>query len=154
MVTPSSKRCANTSINNNFIIKPFNVPHRNEFSETVGYRINGKKKSAIYISDIDSWSGFEENLLKLINENDILFLDGTFYKKSEVTSRDITKIPHPEIRDTMKILSSLNEDSKKKIHFIHFNHTNDAIREGSEAYNTIIKNGFLISKEHQNFNLS
>jgi len=142
------------NINNNFIIRAFNVPHRNELSETVGYRINGKQKSAIYIPDIDSWRGFEENLFKLINKNDILFLDGTFYKKSEITKRDISKIPHPEIIDTMKILSGLSDDAKKKIHFIHLNHTNDAIREGSQAYNTIIDSGFLVSREHQSFNLS
>ena len=142
------------NINNNFIIRAFNVPHRNELSETVGYRIIGKQKSAIYIPDIDSWSGFKENLFKLIKENDILFLDGTFYKKSEITKRDITKIPHPEIIDTMNMLSGLSNNSKKKIHFIHLNHTNDAIREGSQVYHTIIDSGFLVSKEHQSFNLS
>ena len=142
------------NVNNNFIIRAFSVPHRNELSETVGYRITGKQKSAIYIPDIDSWSGFEENLFKLIHENDILFLDGTFYKKNEIPLRDITKIPHPEIVDTMKMLSKLSNDSKKKIHFIHLNHTNDAIREGSEAYKTIIDSGFLVAKEHQSLDLS
>ena len=54
----------------------------------------------------------------------------------------------------MKILSGLSDDAKKKIHFIHLNHTNDAIREGSQAYNTIIDSGFLVSREHQSFNIS
>jgi len=142
------------NINNHFSIKAFDVPHRNELSETVGYRIMGEEKSAIYIPDIDSWHGFEENLFKLINDNDILFLDGTFYEKSEVKKRDIAKIPHPEISNTMKILSKLSDKDKQKIHFIHFNHTNDAIREGSPAYNAIIDSRFSISKENQRFNLS
>ena len=43
---------------------------------------------------------------------------------------------------------------KKKIHFIHLNHTNDAIREGSEAYKTIIDSGFLVAREHQSLDLS
>ena len=69
-------------------------------------------------------------------------------------SRDITKIPHPEIIHTMEMLCNLKFDDKQKIHFIHFNHTNDAIRDGSDAYNTIVNNGFSISKENQKFNLS
>ena len=142
------------NINNNFTIQAFDVPHRNELSETVGYKIVGQKKSAIYIPDIDSWDGFKKNLFKLINDNDILFLDGTFYQKSEIQTRDIKKIPHPEIVDTMEMLTDLSDKDKQKIHFIHFNHTNDAIRKGSEAYNTIIDSGFSISQENQRFNIS
>ena len=142
------------NINDNFTIQAFDVPHRNELSETVGYKIIGQKKSAIYMPDIDSWDRFEKNLFKLINNNDILFLDGTFYQKSEIKTRDIKKIPHPSIVDTMDMLMDLSDEDKQKIHFIHFNHTNDAIREGSEAYNTIIDSGFSISRENQKFNLS
>ena len=142
------------NINDNFTIQAFDVPHRNELSETVGYKIIGQKKSAIYMPDIDSWDRFEKNLFKLINNNDILFLDGTFYQKSEIKTRDIKKIPHPSIVDTMDMLMDLSDEDKQKIHFIHFNHTNDAIREGSEAYNTIIDSGFSISRENQRFNLS
>ena len=36
-------------------IKPLLVPHREEFSETVGYIIKGKFKSALYLPDIDKW---------------------------------------------------------------------------------------------------
>ena len=36
---------------------------------------------------------------------------------------------------------------KKKIHFIHFNHTNDVIRENTSARIEVINNGFSISKE-------
>ena len=49
------------NINDNFTIQAFDVPHRNELSETVGYKIIGQKKSAIYMPDIDSWDRFEKN---------------------------------------------------------------------------------------------
>lgn len=141
-------------INNLLSIKPFNVPHRNELSETVGYKIIGKDKTAIYLPDIDSWKNFENKLFSLIETNDILYIDGTFYDKTEISSRDISKIPHPEIKETIKMLSHLSPADRKKIHFIHFNHTNDAIRCKSKIYELILDNGFSISQENQQFILS
>jgi len=136
------------------MIKPFNVPHRNELSETVGFQIKGKEKSIIYLPDIDSWDGWEENLLDLIKSNDILFLDGTFFSKDELKSRDISKVPHPSITDTMARLSDLDLEQKRKIHFIHFNHTNQVLHDESDAANSVIENGFLLSKEMQSFKIS
>ncbi len=43
-------------VNNKLKITPFIVPHRDEFSETVGYKIESRKKSALFIPDIDKWS--------------------------------------------------------------------------------------------------
>ena len=136
------------------MIKPFNVPHRNELSETVGFQIKGREKNIIYLPDIDSWDGWEDNLLNLIQSNDILFLDGTFFSKDELKSRDISKVPHPSITDTMAMLSDLDLEQKRKIHFIHFNHTNGVLHDKSVAANSVIENGFLLSKEMQSFKIS
>ena len=141
-------------INNLLSVEAFNVPHRNELSETVGYKIIGKGKTAIYLPDIDSWKNFENKLRFLIDTNDILYIDGTFYDKTEISSRDVSKIPHPEIKETIKMLSDLSPADRKKIHFIHFNHTNDAIRYKSKIHERILDNGFSISRENQQFILS
>ena len=141
-------------INNLLSVEAFNVPHRNELSETVGYKIIGKGKTAIYLPDIDSWKNFENKLFSLIETNDILYIDGTFYDKTEISSRDVSKIPHPEIKETIKMLSDLSPADRKKIHFIHFNHTNDAIRYKSKIHERILDNGFSISRENQQFILS
>ena len=53
----------------------------------------------------------------------------------------------------MKRLSNLSDSDKKRVHFIHFNHTNDAIRQNSDASNHIIEEGFLISSDNQTFNI-
>ena len=71
-------------INENFSVKPFQVPHRNELSETVGFIIKGAKKSIVYLPDIDSWKNFKNALFELIKYNNLLFLDGTFYSKKEI----------------------------------------------------------------------
>ena len=136
------------------MIKPFNVPHRNELSETVGFEIKSNKKTVIYLPDIDSWDGWMDNLLPLIDSSDILFLDGTFFSKNELKTRDISKIPHPSIIDTMDKLSDLDSDLKTKIHFIHYNHTNDVLRDESKAAKSVIDNGFSLSKEMQSFDIS
>jgi len=135
-------------------IKPFNVPHRNELSETVGYQIMGKKNRVIYLPDIDSWDGWENKLNNLIESNDVLFIDGTFFSNEELKTRDITKVPHPTIIDTMSMLSDLNMKKKKKIYFIHYNHTNDVLRKSSNAVKSVIDNGFSLSKEMQTFKIS
>ena len=41
---------------------------------------------------------------------------------------------------TKKIISI-----KRKIHFIHFNHTNGVLQDESAAANSVIENGFLLS---------
>ena len=142
------------SINKNFSINVFSVPHRNELSETAGFQIIGNQKSIIYLPDIDSWDGFENNLFNIIKNNDILFLDGTFYTKNEINNRDVSKIPHPEITDTMQRLSKLSSVDKKKIYFIHFNHTNHILNGDKVAYNKVVDEGFSISKEGQLFNIN
>lgn len=137
-----------------FQIIPFEVPHRNELSETVGFRIMGEKESAIYLPDIDSWDGWENNLCELVSQNNFLFIDGTFFTKDEIKNRDISKIPHPEIVQTMDILSDIDFDMKKKVYFIHLNHTNDAIRNDSESYQEIIDSGFNVAEEKLSFNIN
>tara|TARA_A100001011_G_C14136277_1_gene767747 strand:- start:10 stop:852 length:843 start_codon:yes stop_codon:yes gene_type:complete len=135
----------------NFKVTPFEVPHRNELSETVGYQITINQKNIIFIPDIDSWDQWNHSLIDLVKNNDLLFLDGTFYNKSEIKTRDISKIPHPEIGDTIKKLSQLNNKDKQKVQFIHMNHTNPILRPNSVEFLNLKKNKFNIAKENQSF---
>ena len=134
-------------LNKDLFIKPFSVNHRNEISETVGFNIYGNQNSIIFLPDIDDWNSFP--LEDVIKSNDYLFLDGTFYDENEIFNRDLSKIPHPFISDTIKFLDKLNYKDKKKINFIHLNHTNDALRENSMIHKRIIQKGFGIANEGQ-----
>ena len=138
---------------NNLSITPFEVPHRNELSETVGFRIESANHSAIYLPDIDDWDSWETDLGEFVADNDILFLDGTFYTKAEIQLRDISKIPHPEITYTMQKLSNLYSSQKKSVHFIHFNHTNYVIKVDSKAQQNVFNQGFSLAFENQIFEL-
>ena len=132
-------------------VQPFNVPHRNELSETVGFKISTDTKSLVYLPDIDTWDDWLNNLIDLIENNDILLLDGTFYSKDELKNRDISKIPHPTILNTMNVLNDIGNDSKNKIYFTHLNHTNEVINSNSSGFRNVIDNGFKILEEKNLF---
>jgi pyrroloquinoline quinone biosynthesis protein B len=130
----------------NLKIIPFLVPHRDEYSETVGYKIIGPKKSALFIPDIDKWSKWESNIIEEITSVDFAFIDGTFYDSEEINNRDISEIPHPFIIETMELLKNLKKQEKNKVYFIHLNHTNPALKENSKAHQAIKSNGFNIAR--------
>jgi pyrroloquinoline quinone biosynthesis protein B len=43
-------------LSDHLIVTPIEVTHRDEFSETVDYKIQGPNRSALFIPDIDKWS--------------------------------------------------------------------------------------------------
>ena len=59
-------------------ITPILVPHRDEFSETVGYYIKGKEKTLLFIPDIDKWYRWETDIRELVKEVDYALLDASF----------------------------------------------------------------------------
>ena len=133
-------------LNKSISISPFLVPHRNELSETVGYKIESSNKSIIYMPDIDTWENTNLDILDIVNSNDVLFIDGTFYDKSEIKNRDITKIPHPTIKDSLEKFKYLNAEDRDKIYFTHLNHTNNLLRKTSPEFNDVINNGYHVAK--------
>ena len=138
-------------LNSRLSITPFKVPHRDEFSETVGYRIDGPSKSLVFIPDIDKWNKWKIDIIQVVDNSDYSLLDGTFYDINELPGRDMSKIPHPFIVETMKLFES--SDKKKSIYFIHLNHTNPALDSGSKEYNNIIKKGFNVTTRGSRLNL-
>lgn len=136
------------NLNERIKIKPFLVPHRDEFSETVGYEIIINNKSLIFIPDIDKWETWETSITELIKKVDYAFLDATFYENGEL-ARDMSEIPHPFVEESMELFSKLSKNDKQKIHFIHFNHTNPLLQEGHNAQKEVLKKGFNLAKEGQ-----
>lgn len=129
-------------------IVPFLVPHRDEFSETVGYTITGPNKKAMFIPDIDKWEKWNTNIIEAISKVDYAFIDATFYDAEEINNRDISTIPHPFIIESMKLFKDLPAAEKKKIYFIHLNHTNPVINKNSKQYQQVIQDGFNVAAVH------
>jgi pyrroloquinoline quinone biosynthesis protein B len=136
-------------LGNNLKIKPLVVPHRDEFSETVGYIIEGPDKKALFIPDIDKWEKWETNIIKAIGQVDYAFIDGTFYDGNEINNRPISEIPHPFITESMRLFKNLPKSEKNKIYFIHFNHTNPVLDPNSPASKLVLENGFKIARMNQ-----
>lgn len=137
----------------NLSVIPFLVPHRDEFSETVGYEISGPNKKLLFIPDIDKWEKWDTKIEEAIAKADYAFVDATFYDEEEINNRDISTIPHPFIIETMKRFQDLPLTEKNKIYFIHFNHTNPVINKNSEARRKITANGFRVAEMNMIFQL-
>ena len=134
-------------------ITPFEVPHRGEFSETVGYKIHGPNKTALFIPDIDKWYLWEKSIVDEIRKVDYALIDATFYDSKEVNYRDISEIPHPFVIETMSLFKNSSKKEKSKIYFIHLNHTNPLLDEKSKEFNDIINKGYNVAYEGLELNL-
>ena len=129
----------------NITVTPIQVPHRDEYSETAGFIIEGRNKKALFIPDIDKWEKWDKNLKQLVYEFDYLLLDSTFYDSKEI-NRDISEIPHPLVTETINLLDDLSPEHKNKVYFIHMNHTNLMLDPSSELTKLVVNKGFNITR--------
>ncbi len=139
-------------LNKTLKVTPFLVPHRDEYSETVGYKIEGKGKSALFIPDINKWELWKKNIVEEVKKVDYAFIDATFFKDGEIP-RPMKDIPHPFIVETVKLFQNESLQTKSKIYFIHLNHTNPALKEKNSLKDSIRNLGFYFAKEGANFSL-
>lgn len=138
-------------LHNNLSFTPILVPHRDEYSETVGYLIEGNKKRALYIPDIDKWAKWNISITEMIKNVDYAFLDGTFFDEKEINNRDISEIPHPFIIESLELFNNLENIDKAKVYFIHLNHTNPVLNKNSEEYKRVILSGFNVAEPGMEF---
>jgi pyrroloquinoline quinone biosynthesis protein B len=127
-------------------IKPFIVPHRDEYAETVGYHISTGSKAALFIPDIDKWSKWKGDIIAEVKSVDYAFLDATFYSENELPGRDMREIPHPFVPETMQMFNHSADSIKSRIVFIHFNHTNPLLHDDQETKN-VVAHGFQVGRE-------
>jgi pyrroloquinoline quinone biosynthesis protein B len=126
-------------------VKPILIPHRDEFSETVGYIIEGPNKKILFVPDIDKWEKWRTDIVSLIKEVDHALIDGTFFSAAEVGNRNIAEIPHPLVQESMQLFASLPAKEKEKVIFIHFNHTNPLLNKDSDEVKILKRKGFKIA---------
>ena len=137
-------------------VTPFLVPHRQEYAEVVGFRIEGPNRSVLFIPDIDSWEEWDESGTRIeaaIASVDVAYVDGTFFANGEIPGRDMTGFPHPFITHSIQRFAELPPAEKAKIRFIHLNHTNQALLPDSEARKTIEQSGFRVAEEGEQVEL-
>jgi pyrroloquinoline quinone biosynthesis protein B len=107
-------------------VTPFRVPHRDEYSETVGFRIDGPRGAVVYLPDIDKWERWDRRIEDVTAGASAAYLDGTFFDAAELPGRDLREIPHPFIVESLSRFATLPAAERKHVRFIHLNHTNRA----------------------------
>jgi pyrroloquinoline quinone biosynthesis protein B len=128
-------------------VTPIQVPHRDEYSETVGFLIQSPRKKVLFIPDIDKWEKWDESIIDLIRSVDFALIDGTFFQNGELPNRDMSEVPHPFVEESLKYFDWLSPKEKSKICFIHFNHTNPLIKKQSPQKDQLIKKGYRVAEE-------
>lgn len=129
------------------------VPHRGEFSDTVGFVLVGPRRTLLYIPDIDKWERWDVLIEDWVAAVDYALLDGTFFGPDELPGRKMSEIPHPFIVESMKRFSALPASERAKIFFTHLNHSNPAANPGSPEAREIREAGFSVLEEGQIFPL-
>lgn len=134
-------------------VTPTAVPHRDEYSETVGFIVRGPSRSALYLPDIDKWERWSTPVEAVLEGVDLAFVDGTFYGPDELPGRAMSEVPHPFIVESLARLAALPAREREKVRFIHLNHSNPAIRAGSDARREIEAAGLRVADEGERFSL-
>jgi pyrroloquinoline quinone biosynthesis protein B len=143
------------SLGDGISVKAFQVPHRDEYSDTMAFLIRGPKRTLLYVPDTDTWKTWTRPPAQVIEEEkvDYALLDATFYSPDELPDRDVTKIKHPLVTDSMELLGPLVKAGKAKVWFTHLNHSNPALDPKSEARKNIEAKGFRVLDEADEFEL-
>jgi pyrroloquinoline quinone biosynthesis protein B len=123
-------------------VTPLTVPHRDEWSDTVAYRVRGPSRSLLYVPDIDKWEKWERRLEEEVGRVDVALLDGTFHEAGEMPGRSLAEIPHPLVGETMARLSRL----ARLVVFIHLNHTNRLLWDEA-ARRDLSARGFRVARD-------
>jgi pyrroloquinoline quinone biosynthesis protein B len=154
----------------------FRVPHRDEFSDTVGFVIRGPRRSLAYLPDIDKWEKWDawtwaeagagaaapspspspsqgRRVETLIGAVDYALLDGCFFADGEIPGRSIQDIPHPFIAESVARFAPLPAAERDKVFFTHLNHTNPAADPASDAARAVGNAGMHVLDEEHRFGL-
>jgi pyrroloquinoline quinone biosynthesis protein B len=122
-----------TPLTPDLAVQPVPVPHRDEWSDTVGYVVQGPRAQLLYLPDLESWEAWARppwsvDVARVLAGVDAALVDATFYAAGEVPGRDLRALGHPLVVDTVAVLGPW----AAKVTLIHLNHTNPLVGAGPE----------------------
>lgn len=135
------------ALNARISITPIAVPHRDEYSDTYGFIVRGPARALLWLPDIDKWEKWDRRIEEVIASVDIAYVDGTFFDATELPGRAMSEVPHPFIAESLTRFASLPEKERRKIVFVHLNHTNPAATPDSNVQRAIEKAGMRVAHE-------
>jgi pyrroloquinoline quinone biosynthesis protein B len=129
-------------------IRAIPVPHRGEYTDTVGVSIN---EQILYVPDIDDWRAWPDARMEVAKHR-VCILDGTFFSADELPGRNLAEISHPFITDTLKFFADLAKD--RRLILTHFNHSNPVCNPASPQARQVLDAGFELAQEMMAINIS
>jgi pyrroloquinoline quinone biosynthesis protein B len=134
-------------------VRLLEVPHRNEFADTVALHIRGPWASLLYIPDIDAWERWERDLAREVESVDVALLDASFWSLDELPGRPVEEVPHPLATRTMDLLQDVADRRGTRIVLTHLNNSNPALLEDGPQAAEVARRGFEIAREGMSFAL-
>jgi len=148
-------------------VRCFRVPHRDEWSDTVGFVIEGPSRRLLYLPDIDKWEAFDawtppdaadrnggiRTIEQALAAVDVALIDGCFFADGEIAGRSMKEIPHPFIAESIARFAPLPATEREKVFFTHLNHTNAAAVEDGHAWRSVIAAGMHVLADGRVFGL-
>ncbi len=135
-----------------FSVRLLPVPHRDEFSDTVGFEFRGPTRTLLYLPDIDRWDTWDRRIEDVVAGTDVALLDGSFFYAAEVPGRSQEEIRHPLMPDTMRRLGRAVANGRRVV-FIHLNNTNASLDLEGRENREVRARGFEVASEGQRFRL-
>lgn len=129
------------------------VPHRDEFTDTVGFLISGPRQSVFYVPDTDGWQAWNPSIEEVLAEVDVALLDGSFFSTDELPGRSVEEIGHPLIGASLERLAPVVEAGQTQIYFTHFNHSNPVLDPDSTARARVLRLGFGLLEDGEEIEL-
>ena len=125
------------------------VPHREEYSDTVGFRLRGPRATLLYVPDTDSWEAWGGALDGALAGVDVALVDGTFHSADELPGRALAEIPHPMIADSVHRFAPAVAAGRLRVLFTHLNHSNPALDRDGPERRALEAAGFAVLEEGQ-----
>jgi len=128
-------------------VTPFAVPHRDEDSDTMGFRIDGPRHTIVYVPDTDTWDTWSAEAQAALAACDTALVDGTFYAAAELPGRDVRSIGHPLMVATMDRFAEAVRAGRLRVLFTHLNHSNGALDPKGPERRAIVERGFSVASD-------
>jgi pyrroloquinoline quinone biosynthesis protein B len=137
-----------TRLADDLSVTALQVPHRDEYSDTLGFVFQGPRRSILYLPDIDRWDQWDRRIEDVVAEVDVALLDSTFYSAAELPGRNQSEVPHPLIIDTMERLGPLAR-SERSIVLTHLNSSNPVLDVEGPEREAVLAAGFKVARAGQ-----
>ncbi|MCH2101163.1 MAG: MBL fold metallo-hydrolase [Planctomycetes bacterium] len=130
----------------------FQVPHRDEFSDTHGFLIEhfeppavNRSASLVFLPDIDQWEKWDYPIEKLLQADTHLLIDGTFWSGAELPHRNLDEIPHPLVSRSIERLGPTARETGAQVRFFHLNHSNPLWNRNGAEYAQLRASGLQLA---------